>query len=198
MHSDSLAVVKLFFLSGEQILVKVKELELLFMDMTIAMYYRLKEKNTTGLRLVSRLFSCAIHCKDENRDFINRLKVEFVQTWTFDEVWEKLCNEWNFLSFLLLELVSRLLGSYDDKQRMFVYQGRLKAFAKCTLLVDFLKYCPVLEEKLQKVDLREIVKNHKLDWETCTLAQFNNMRNTEIHDYLLPIVHNPDKFPPES
>ena len=76
---------------------------------------------------------------------------------TFDEIWEKLTDYWNFLNFDLLEYVVDKFDIDQLKQKMESYEHDLQSFWKATRLCDFIDRWPVQGETPPDAELREFV-----------------------------------------
>lgn len=61
-------------------------------------------------------------------------------------------------------------------------------FRTKTRVVDFLKYCPVIEERVKEVDLKGTAEKHELKWETCTLEDFVELHGNIMFQLMLPAL----------
>ena len=140
---------------GRRIRKYVKVLERSFMGVTVLTYQKIKEHGYDIGRVRARLHSCTLQVKDEHRPFFQRLEREIDSTTlTIDILWEKLCNYWNFLNYTLLENLTRRIGDDVLTKAMEEYAEQLRVFRSNTRVVDFLKHCPVIPERLEEVDER--------------------------------------------
>lgn len=173
---------------GTRIRRSVRNLENQFMGVVVLTYRKVKENGYDVGRFRARLHSCTLQVKDEHRPFFQRLDQEIDHDVTIEILWEKLCNYWNFLNYTLLENLTRRISDDTLTKEMEDYVEMIKTFRSNTRVVDFLKYCPVVEERLREVDLKGTAERYELDWETCTLDDFSNLRRSLMHQLMLPAL----------
>lgn len=157
------------------------------MELLLVSYAKVKKLDDVG-RFRARLHSCTLRVRDEHRPFLKYLEGEMDNDETIDELWEKLCNYWNYLNYTLLENLTRRIGDEALSKSMVRYVDKMRIFQSTTRVVDFLKYCPIVEEKLEGVDLKSTAEKYDLKWETCTLDDFNELRRGLMHQLMLPAI----------
>ena len=114
----------------------MRELETRFSDLVDCTYEALLRKkvddNVRSFR--SCLLSLEVSQKSEQQKFINEHLVIIDQGTTFDVLWARLNNYWNFSNFDLLEHVVAKYKIEDLQCRMKSYVHDLKSFRKATRL----------------------------------------------------------------
>ena len=105
---------------------------------------------------------------------------------TFDDLWAKLNNYWNFLNFDLLEHIVNIFGSEDLKQKMESYKHDLQSFRKTTRVCDFISCWPVRGQTPPKKELRKFVAKMKHDWDNCTLEDLETLRGVITRKFFIP------------
>ena len=138
---------------------QVKKLERRFSDLVDCAYRALLQKNTEdNVRYFrSSFLSLVISRKREHHKFIHEQLMKMGKEATFDEIWEKLADYWNFLNFDLLEYIVDKFDIEDLKQNIEVYEHDLQSFRKATRLCDFIDCWPVQGETPPDAELREFV-----------------------------------------
>ena len=127
-----------------------------------------------------------IKYKEEHKEFFEQMAKELDGESTINCIWRKLGEYWNFMNYTLLENLIHNIGDHSLKQNMKSYLSSLESFRRNTRLCDFAKHCPVVESRPSEVDLKEFVLHLKLDWETCTLEQLEELKGHIIRKFLLP------------
>ena len=127
-----------------------------------------------------------IKYKEEHKEFFEQMAKELDGESTINCIWRKLSEYWNFMNYTLLENLIRNIRDQTLKQNMKSYLSSLEFFRRNTRLCDFAKHCPVVESRPSEVDLKEFVLHLKLDWETCTLEQLEELKGHIIRKFLLP------------
>ena len=166
----------------------MRELETTFNDLAHFTYEALLQKkvddNVRSFR--SRLLSLDVSRKSEHQKFINEHLVIIDQGTTFDVLWARLNNYWNFLNFDLLEHVVDKYKIEDLQCRMKSYVHDLKSFRKATRLCDFIECWPVQGETPPVVDLQEFVIKMNYDWNNCTLEDLETLKGVITRKFFLP------------
>ena len=124
--------------------------------------------------------------KHEHQQFINDHLMRIEPATTFDDLWAKLNNYWNFLNFDLLEHIVSIFGSEELKQKMESYEHDLQSFRKATRVCDFISCWPVRGETPPKKELRKFVAKMKHDWDSCTLEDLETLKGVITRKFFLP------------
>ena len=173
------------FLDKQSVKQQMKELERRFSDLVDCTYDTLLQKkvddNVRSFR--SRLLSLDVSRKSEHQKFINE---HLDQGTTFDTLWDRLNNYWNFLNFNLLECIVDKYKIEDLQCRMKLYVHDLKSFRKATRLCDFIECWPVQGVTPPVVDLQEFVTKMNYDWDNCTLEDLETKKGVITRKFFLP------------
>ena len=164
---------------------QTQDLEDEFNDISIRTYDKI-EKDYTVNQFKARLITLPIKCKEEHEDFFQQIENELEKESTINSIWIKLSKYWNFMNYTLLENLIRNIGDRSLKQNMKSYLSSLETFRRNTRLCDFAEHCPAVESRPSEADLKEFVLHLKLDWETCTLEQLEELKGHIIRKFLLP------------
>ena len=164
---------------------QTQDLEDEFNDISIRTYDKI-EKDYTVNRFKARLMTLPIKYKEEHKEFFEQMAKELDGESTINCIWRKLSEYWNFMNYTLLENLIRNIGDHSLKQNMKSYLSSLESFRRNTRLCDFAEHCPVVESRPSEADLKEFVLHLKLDWETCTLEQLEELKGHIIRKFLLP------------
>ena len=164
---------------------QTQDLEDEFNDISIRTYDKI-EKDYTVNQFKARLMTLPIKCKEEHEDFFKQIENELEKESTINSIWMKLSKYWNFMNYTLLENLIRNIGDRSLKQNMKSYLSSLESFRHNTRLCDFAEHCPAIESRPSEADLKEFVLHLKLDWETCTLEQLEELKGHIIRKFLLP------------
>ena len=156
------------------------------MDVSIQTYDKIIEKDINVNRFKARLMTLPIKYKEEHEDFFKQIENELEKESTINSIWIKLSKYWNFMNYTLLENLIRNIGDRSLKQNMKSYLSSLETFRRNTRLCDFAEHCPAVESRPSEADLKEFVLYLKLDWETCTLEQLEELKGHIIRKFLLP------------
>ena len=167
---------------------QVKELERKFSDLVDFAYRALLRKNTEdNVRYFRSTFlSLDVSRKREHHKFIHQQLMKMDKEVTFDEIWEKLTDYWNFLNFDLLEYVVDKFHIDHLKQKMESYERDLQSFRKATRLCDFINCWPVQGETPPEADLKEFVAKMKHEWDNCTLEDLDKLKGVITRKFFLP------------
>ena len=106
---------------------------------------------------------------------------------TVDDIWIELGSYMNFLNY---ELLLHVLGKFKNAhllRRMNEYADKMRKFFKTTRLCTFLNCWPVRGNTPPEEELRNFLtaKTTK-DWNTCTLEELDNTRESLARKLLLP------------
>ena len=103
------------------------------------------------------------------------------------EVWVRLSPYLNFLNYEILQHILFTSGDKELKGKMLGYASNVEAFFHETRLRDFLACWPVRGEKPPEDDLKQfVVKKHKLDWNTCTLHDLDQLEKSLARKLFIP------------
>ena len=164
---------------------QTQDLEDEFNDISIRTYDKI-EKDYTVNRFKARLMTLPIKYKEEHKEFFEQMAKELDGESTINCIWRKLSEYWNFMNYTLLENLVHNIRDQTLMQNMKSYLSSLESFRRNTRLCDFAKHCPVVESRPSEADLKEFVLHLKLDWETCTLEQLEELKGHIIRKFLLP------------
>ena len=167
---------------------QVKKLEKRFSDLVDFVYRALLRKNTEdNVRYFrSSFLSLDVSRKHEHHNFIHEQLMKMDKEATFDEIWEKLTDYWNFLNFDLLDYIVDKFDIDHLKQKMDSYEHDLQSFRKATRLCDFIYCWPVQGETPPETELREFVAKMKHDWDNCTLEDLESLKGVITRKFFLP------------
>ena len=187
-NNDRLLIPVILYIAGllqKIIPQQTQDLEDEFNDISIQTYDKI-EKDYTVNQFKARLMTLPIKCKEEHEDFFQQIENELEKESTINSIWIKLSKYWNFMNYTLLENLIRNIGDRSLKQNMKSYLSSLETFRRNTRLCDFAEHCPAVESRPSEADLKEFVLHLKLDWETCTLEQLEELKGHIIRKFLLP------------
>ena len=187
-NNDRLLIPVILYIAGllqKIIPQQTQDLEDEFNDISIRTYDKI-EKDYTVNQFKARLMTLPIKCKEEHEDFFQQIENELEKESTINSIWIKLSKYWNFMNYTLLENLIRNIGDRSLKQNMKSYLSSLETFRRNTRLCDFAEHCPAVESRPSEADLKEFVLHLKLDWETCTLEQLEELKGHIIRKFLLP------------
>ena len=175
------------FLDKQSVKQQVRELERRFSDLVDCTYETLLQKKVDDnvRSFCSRLLSLDVSRKFEHQKFINEHLV-IIEGTTFDVLWARLNNYWNFLNFNLLECIVDKYKIEELQREMKSYVHDLKSFRKATRLCDFIECWPVQGETPPVVDLQEFVIKMNYDWDNCTLEDLETLRGVITRKFFLP------------
>ena len=188
-NNDRLLIPVILYIAGllqNTIPQQTQDLEDEFMDVSIQTYDKIIEKDIDVNRFKARLMTLPIKYKEEHEDFFQQIENELEKESTINSIWIKLSKYWNFMNYTLLENLIRNIGDRSLKQNMKSYLSSLETFRRNTRLCDFAEHCPAVESRPSEADLKEFVLHLKLDWETCTLEQLEELKGHIIRKFLLP------------
>ena len=188
-NNDRLLIPVILYIAGllqKIIPQQTQDLEDEFMDVSIQTYDKIIEKDIDVNRFKARLMTLPIKYKEEHEDFFKQIENELEKESTINSIWIKLSKYWNFMNYTLLENLIRNIGDRSLKQNMKSYLSSLETFRRNTRLCDFAEHCPAVESRPSEADLKEFVLHLKLDWETCTLEQLEELKGHIIRKFLLP------------
>ena len=163
----------------------VKQLEDRFLELTECTYEVLVAKGIDVHRLHARLVSLDVFRRHEHQEFIDKHLMNIGQEMTFNNLWARLGNYWDFLNFDLLEHVVSRFGSEDLKHKMESYKHDLQSFRKATRLCDFIDCWPVRGQTPPETELREFVIKVGHHWDNCTLEDLEKLKGVITRKFFL-------------
>ena len=166
----------------------MEELEERFSDLVDCTYRALLERKVDDdVRCFRSIFlSLNVSQKHVHREFIHNHLMKMGKETTFDDLWMRLSDYWNFLNFDLLEHVMNKFATKDLKQKIKSYKHDLLCFRKATRLCDFINCWPVQGETPPETELREFVAKMKHDWDNCTLEDLETLKGVITRKFFLP------------
>ena len=175
-------------LNKESVKQQVRQLQTRFRDLVISTYrilvYKRVDVDLRSFRF--SLLALDVFQKHEHQHFINNHLMKIQPATTFDDLWAKLNNYWNFLNFDLLEHIVSIFGSEDLKQKMESYEHDLQSFRKATRVCDFIDCWPVRGQTPPKKELRKFVAKIKYDWDNCTLEDLDTLKGVITRKFFIP------------
>ena len=135
---------------------------------------------------LSRVATLRVSDRTQHRSFIQENLTNIPPPVTFDKIWSRLTNYWDFMNYRLLEHVINKLGSEDSKHQMQDYIDKLSAFKRRTRLCDFIDSWPCKDDRPPEEELRKIVIKMRHEWTQCTLQDVESFRTALIHKFFLP------------
>ncbi|CAI8014929.1 NLR family CARD domain-containing protein 3, partial [Geodia barretti] len=172
---------KQHFLTTEQIESRMEELENEFETLKDDVYESVKTQPVDVFKV--KLTSFKIRDKECHMDHMKKM---IHQKITVTDIWVELNQYFNFLNHTILQ---HILTKFPNKQlqsRMDEYRERLYSFFTQTRLCDFLQCWPMMGQDCPTKELREFVVKSSEDWETCTLADLDNLKGKLATKLLLP------------
>ncbi len=125
----------------------------------------------------SRLFTRIIEYKAEHDSYFKQFHAQLEKSPTIEDIWEKLCDCWNFFNYTLLKSLIRRLRFNDLKQELTHYLNSLQKFQCNTNLCNFAKYYCPLRRRFLEISLKELKVHFNLDWEVCTLEDLDELQD---------------------
>ena len=106
---------------------------------------------------------------------------------TVIDVWSELSPYLNFLNYEILQHILFTSGDETLQGEMEKYASDVETFFHETRLRDFLACWPVRGEKPPEDDLKQfVVTKHKLDWNTCTLHDLDQLEKSLARKLFIP------------
>ena len=169
------------FLTTEEIESRMEELENEFEALKDDVYESVKTQPVDVFKV--RLTSFKMRDKECHMDYMNKV---IRKKMTVTDIWVKLNKYFNFLNHTILQHILTKFKNRALQIRMNGYSDKLYAFFRKTRLCDFVQCWPMTQQDPPAKELREfVVKSHK-DWETCTLADLDNLKGKLATKLLLP------------
>ena len=164
----------------------VRQLEDRFLELAECTYELLVDRSIDVNRLHARLVSLDVFRRHEHQEFIDKHLMNIDRNMTFNNLWARLGNYWDFLNFDLLEHIINKFGSAGLKHKMKSYKCDLQSFRKSTRLCDFIDCWPVRGQTPPEMELREFVTKVGHQWENCTLEDLETLKGIITHKFFLP------------
>ena len=132
---------------------------------------------------IADLMGMDINGQTYHGDFI----MEIIQNKkTVLEIWVRLSPYLNFLNYEILQHIIFTSGDKTLQGEMDGYASAVETFFHETRLQDFLACWPVRGEKPPEDDLKQfVVTKHKLDWNTCTLHDLDQLEKSLARKLLI-------------
>ena len=137
-------------------------------------------------RLHARLVSLDVFRRHEHQEFIDKHLMNIDRNMTFNNLWARLGNYWDFLNFDLLEHVINKFGNAGLKHKMESYKHDLQSFRMSTRLCDFIDCWPVRGQAPPEMELREFVAKVGHHWDHCTLEDLDMLEGAITRKFFLP------------
>ena len=135
---------------------------------------------------LSRVATLRVSDRTQHRSFIQENLTNIPPPVTFDKIWSRLTNYWDFMNYRLLEHVINKLGSEDLKHQMQDYVDKLSAFKRRTRLCDFIDSWPCKDDRPPEEELRKVVIKMRQEWTQCTLQDVESFKTALVHKFFLP------------
>ena len=164
----------------------VEELEDQFSDMADRTLDIITDKEVTVQLFKKRLFSLNVRNKEQHKEFLdtNIFSGASAES-TVEDMWCKLCDYSNFLNYTLVEHTIKKFGGRDLLETMKAYKRKLEIFRSKTRLCDFVVYFRGIT-KCKEVLMKSLKVKFDENWETCTLQDMENWKESLTQTLLLP------------
>ena len=164
----------------------VRQLEDRFLELAECTYELLVDRSIDVNCLHARLVSLDVFRRHEHQEFIDKHLMSIDRNMTFNNLWARLGNYWDFLNFDLLEHIINKFGSAGLKHKMKSYKRDLQSFRRSTRLCDFIDCWPVIGQTPPEMELREFVAKVGHQWKNCTLEHLETLKGVITHKFFLP------------
>ena len=164
----------------------VEELEDQFSDMIDRTLDIITDKEVTVQLFKKRLISLNVRNKEQHKEFLdaNIFSGASAES-TVEDMWCKLCDYSNFLNYTLVEHMIKKFGDGDLLETMKAYKRKLEIFRSKTRLCDFVVYFRGIT-KCKEVLMKNLKVKFDENWETCTLQDMENWKESLTQKLLLP------------
>ena len=144
--------------------------------------YESVQSQPVGLFKV-KLTSFKIRDKECHMDYMKKM---IHQKITVTDIWVELNQYFNFLNHTILQHILTKFKNSQLQRRMDEYRDKLYSFFMQTRLCDFLQCWPMTQQDCPAKELKEFVVKSQKNWETCTLADLDNLKGKLATKLLLP------------
>ena len=117
-----------------------------------------------------------------NQPLFREQKVKLFESKDVAEIWNIISSYHSFFNYYLIEHISKVIGTDEDKQKMLLYKQAFADYAKCRVYE-----CPAEFGSQTETDCHIIVKLDK-SYDDCTLVQLD-MFEEKLCD-ILQLSHN--------
>ena len=169
------------FLGLKEIKSKMEVLESEFEALKDDVYESVKTQPVDVFKV--KLTSFKIRDKEYHMDYIKKM---IRKKLTVTDIWVELNQYFNFLNHTILQHILTKFKNSQLQKRMDEYRDKLYSFFQQTRLCDFLKCWPMTLQDSPTKELKEFVVKSQKNWETCTLADLDNLKGKLATKLLLP------------
>ena len=164
----------------------VEELEDQFSDMIDRTLDIITDKEVTVQLFKKRLISLNVRNKEQHKEFLDAYIFSGVSAEsTVEDMWCKVSDYSNFLNYTLVEHTIKKFGDRDLLETMNAYKRKLEIFRSKTRLCDFVVYFRGIT-KCKEVLMKSLKVKFDENWETCTLQDMENWKESLTQTLLLP------------
>ena len=164
----------------------INELEYQFSEMADRTLDSINDNEVTVQLFKKRLINLTVRNKEQHKEFLDEKIFSGASAEsTVEDMWCKLSDYSNFLNYSLVEHMIKKFGGRDLLETMKAYKRKLEIFRSKTRLCDFaiiFKGITKCKEVLMKCLKVKFDKN----WETCTLQDMENWKESLTQKLLLP------------
>ena len=169
------------YLSLKEIETRMEVLESEFEALKDDVYESVKSQPVDVFKV--KLTSFKIRDKECHMDYMKKMIRKKV---TVTDIWVELNQYFNFLNHTILQHILTKFKNSQLQRRMDEYRDKLYSFFVHTRLCDFLQCWPMMQQDCPTQELREFVVKSQKNWETCTLADLDNLKGKLATKLLLP------------
>ena len=164
----------------------VEELEDQFSDMIDRTLDIITDKEVTVQLFKKRLISLNVRNKEHHKEFLDAYIFSGASAEsTVEGMWCKVSDYSNFLNYTLVEHTIKKFGDRDLLETMKAYKRKLEIFRSKTRLCDFVVYFRGIT-KCKEVLMKSLKVKFDENWETCTLQDMENWKESLTQTLLLP------------
>ena len=178
---DSVVRNKPTFLSLKEIETRMEVLESEFGALKDDVYESVQSQPVDLFKV--KLTSFKIRDRECHMEYMKKMIQKKV---TVTDIWVELNQYFNFLDHTILQHILNKFKNRQLQRRMDEYKDKLYSFFMRTRLCDFLQCWPIVEQDCPTQELREFVVKSQKNWETCTLADLDNLKGKLATKLLLP------------
>ena len=169
-------------LSTEELEAQIDKLQNDFIKLKDDVYESVKTQPVDTFKV--RLISMDVDGQEHHLAFLKEITDK---NETVLKIWMDLSPYLNFLNYEVLQHILQKFKDESLQKAMDQYITQIKAFFKDTRLCDFVKCWPVRGKTPPKEELRTfVITEIKMDWNTCTLEELDNLKGSLARKLLLP------------